>query len=527
MPDNTIIWMPYIRFQCDNNGNGEAIAIPPVILRHDTDKTRKALNIIGHDFFNIFRNLPDDHSSTIGYPCRGTFITPDSNYPESNAWLHANFRNLIAVLYYLGDRTIPNNIFVIGGDAKEKFYSIPISIRYGTQKDGSDNNMIAIKTKHGMHWNCDTSIKFTPSISLYRQIRNDHNTKEALPIPYIIGLNSTESIKLVNILYNEPYSRIIKSCFHFFQAQTDDIFSHPLEEDFVNYTSCIEAITEMPEVGIYKALADKLQCIYGNSTDIANLVYGLYASRSLYAHGNTVTPLSNNDWRYIHYDSFCKRRNNEKLIRELCKDLINKSIGKAQDPTAQSSFEYLLKQSLNSNSILRRIIKRACKKSSIDNILALSGDALCKFHGEIELLMTEFHWEFLSPVPSIDKLIYVLCVYAIALKNLLDGKNIPSILKFMLDYCYHHSLDHDRHKKDRDALLELSERFYIDVISWSMTWEKALLSEQIDGLNVDRFLVKPELSSEVSLINCMECVFYKLVLGFNIDFQSRRGIIML
>jgi hypothetical protein len=215
------------------------------------------------------------------------------------------------------------------------------------------------------------------------------------------------------------------------------------------------------------------------------------------------------------------------LIRELCKDLINKSIGRVQDAENSSSFEYLLTQSLNSNSILKKTMKRANEKSSLSKICSLSGDALHDFHKEVKSFMSEFHWEFLSPTPRIDKLIYTLCVYGIALRKLLGDVNVHPRLKFMLDYCFYYSLDCDRHKGDKDILFKLSEQFYLSAISWNMTWDGDLFKKHSAEIDVNNFLDKPKMSSEISLINCLECIFYKLILGFNIDFQSRRGIITL
>jgi len=456
-----ILWMPYIRFTDGRYrapGADQSIRVGQALLWPDDDSVwQNHVGVARPSWLNAYREFPRHGGEQVGPPCRGTVVT--SNHQE---WLKENYRRLIAVLYFVGDRACFEDSPRQGWPA-ECFYGHQLSIGEQT------HDLVEIWTKHGSKIEDEDSLKLTPTLP----VRGHHG-------PYLLDLRRPEHLALIRLLTSNAQHRLITACLHYFLAQLGDPLVVSFEQDYANYCASLEAAfgivqgdsasqaaTAQPpsntaspppsksvfrrignlvaqglgrfcmavgwrlpasrcavrrrdsgSLGIYEQLESHVISVYGDTPELRDYVRGLYSCRSIHDHG-----LSDFDTdevqsaRHRAYRQFRSKRGNYSICRAICRDIILRQLWE-QPGIGKTAEELLCAYTDGASGLLRKFFcssrtwqdmkRRARATRSGMTMATLTGTDLEGFRQQVTDLVVRFSWQCVQPQPNANTVRTVL-----------------------------------------------------------------------------------------------------------------------
>ncbi len=334
------IWFPYVQFTDGSYDCNRIEFRDKTTLLPDSDATWN--NILKNPrpkWMEIYRDFPNFDSKEAGQPIRGTVLVSDRI-----EWLYDYIDSFCAILYFIGNCPL-------GICPAEKFY---YRLVRATHKD---SNRIGISGKASLGLEDVRSVFIPPPIEL----------RAKLGWNYEVQLKKPENQTLLELFFDKPEDRLIVASRNYFRANFDNLFTSPRIDDCVKYCACLEALFDVSNFrGVGDQLADHIQEEYFENEIVKMFIVGLYAERSRWVHGSSD---SSDSTRINAHELFKSIPGKVGLIREVCRDLLGRKLGKPSGLFPSEAGKEL--RSLAESEILWDEVKKKLLKNMAGKELAL------------------------------------------------------------------------------------------------------------------------------------------------------------
>jgi len=303
-------------------------------------------------WLQMFRDFPDVGSERDGEEARGSIVVTDDD-----SWIEEHISRLVGVFYFLGLRT---NDWRVPSEALSYV---------GFKLTSSPSNMVELVTKSGRFIERCDSIRFPPPLAL-RTVGSMFN----------LSMEKATHQTLCDRFFKNPFDNLAVACFHLYRTQWGDFLHSPHEQDFAAYCACLEAVLDVKDDyprNVYKSLRSR----YDDYPGLDEWVRGLYSERSVFNHGATI-PLDpkSADPRMQAWIKFRERRGNWWVIRELCRDVIHRTLEPYKNSIERKFLSGInpadryLRQLLLSKEAWSEVASRFTVKGAIDKLKAITED---------------------------------------------------------------------------------------------------------------------------------------------------------
>lgn len=388
----TVYVFPRVRFR-EGNSRNERFSIGRIQVRPDENETW--LTEFSRErpaWLRIFKRFATRTNQGNPEPAMGSIL-----FADDDSWLEEHISRIVGVVSFLEGNV---NNWRVPSEAL---------VHVGFKLTDSQSDAVELVTKtHCLIEHAD-SVQLHPPLEL-----------RGVGSPFCLSLEKPAHQELVRRLDNNPFDHLVVACYHLYRTQWANFVHSPYEQDFAAFCASLEAAmnvrgqyTENITAGIIER--------YGDYPDLRDWVVGLYAERSVFNHGlnESVNPQSA-DYRIRALYHFRKRPQNWIVLREICSDIILRTLEPYESPTLKhwmqgfNRGDTMLRQLMLSDEVWSSLARRFLQSKAIEKICSLSDSERDDWINLAKRFRECHDWRYVTPPVETTRVLRVLGIVAAA-----------------------------------------------------------------------------------------------------------------